>query len=197
MGNRRFNGIRIHRPHNSQAVEKNRACGIRCGRIIAYPPPDRLGRSAKLRYRFSTCYPQSHCPGDDTRLHLHLLSVIPIPPAKRWRTSPRRRWRNMTMWKPSALLADGPHRKPSGAHPAGDRAESGGLVIYTGQPDDAARAGKPLPCAGPADGGPLDPVNAALSGLLGVQAKMRPGRQHVLDAAYFARGRCDPVHHRA
>lgn len=34
---------------------------------------------------------------------------------------------------------------------------------------------------------PLDPVNAALSGLLGVQAKMRPGRQHVLDAAYFAR----------
>ncbi|CAM3314894.1 MULTISPECIES: pyruvate, water dikinase regulatory protein [Sphingomonas] len=34
---------------------------------------------------------------------------------------------------------------------------------------------------------PLDPVNAALSGLLGQQAKMRPGRQHVLDAAYFAR----------
>jgi len=34
---------------------------------------------------------------------------------------------------------------------------------------------------------PLDPVNDALSGLLGVQAKARPGRQHVLDAAYFAR----------
>jgi hypothetical protein len=34
---------------------------------------------------------------------------------------------------------------------------------------------------------PLDPVNDALSGMLGVQAKARPGRQHVLDAAYFAR----------
>ncbi|MBB4152552.1 hypothetical protein GGQ80_000428 [Sphingomonas jinjuensis] len=34
---------------------------------------------------------------------------------------------------------------------------------------------------------PLDIVNDALSGLLGQQAKARPGRQHVLDAAYFAR----------
>ncbi|MBN8809052.1 MAG: kinase/pyrophosphorylase [Sphingomonas sp.] len=34
---------------------------------------------------------------------------------------------------------------------------------------------------------PLDPVNDALSGLLGQQAKARPGRQHMLDAAYFAR----------
>jgi len=34
---------------------------------------------------------------------------------------------------------------------------------------------------------PLDPVNHALSGLLGQQAKARPGRQHALDAAYFAR----------
>jgi regulator of PEP synthase PpsR (kinase-PPPase family) len=34
---------------------------------------------------------------------------------------------------------------------------------------------------------PLDTVNDALSGLLGQEAKARPGRQHVLDAAYFAR----------
>ena len=34
---------------------------------------------------------------------------------------------------------------------------------------------------------PLDTVNDALSALLGQQAKARPGRQHVLDAAYFAR----------
>jgi regulator of PEP synthase PpsR (kinase-PPPase family) len=34
---------------------------------------------------------------------------------------------------------------------------------------------------------PLDPVNDALSGLLGQQAKARPGRQHVLDEAYFDR----------
>ncbi|MDE0878003.1 MAG: kinase/pyrophosphorylase [Sphingomonas bacterium] len=34
---------------------------------------------------------------------------------------------------------------------------------------------------------PLDSVNDALSDLLGQQANARPGRQHVLDAAYFAR----------
>ena len=34
---------------------------------------------------------------------------------------------------------------------------------------------------------PLDGVNAALSGLLGQAANARPGRQHILDAAYFAR----------
>jgi regulator of PEP synthase PpsR (kinase-PPPase family) len=34
---------------------------------------------------------------------------------------------------------------------------------------------------------PLDPVNHALSQLLGQEAKARPGRQHSLDAAYFAR----------
>ena len=33
----------------------------------------------------------------------------------------------------------------------------------------------------------LDPVTDALSGLLGQAAKARPGRQHILDAAYFAR----------
>ena len=40
---------------------------------------------------------------------------------------------------------------------------------------------------------PLDPVNDALSGLLGQQAKARPGRQHSLDAAYFAR--VDAIHY--
>ncbi|RZF65335.1 kinase/pyrophosphorylase [Sphingomonas populi] len=34
---------------------------------------------------------------------------------------------------------------------------------------------------------PLDGVTGALSSLLGQQAKARPGRQHMLDAAYFAR----------
>ena len=33
----------------------------------------------------------------------------------------------------------------------------------------------------------LDAVNEALEGLLGQRAKARPGRQHVMDAAYFAR----------
>ena len=35
--------------------------------------------------------------------------------------------------------------------------------------------------------GALDPVTDALSSLLGQTAKARPGRQHMLDAAYFAR----------
>jgi regulator of PEP synthase PpsR (kinase-PPPase family) len=39
---------------------------------------------------------------------------------------------------------------------------------------------------------PLDGVTDALSGLLGQQAKARPGRQHMLDAAYFAR--VDAIH---
>ncbi|HWK35986.1 pyruvate, water dikinase regulatory protein [Sphingomonas sp.] len=34
---------------------------------------------------------------------------------------------------------------------------------------------------------PLDGVNDALSAMLGQEAKARPGRQHILDAAYFAR----------
>jgi [pyruvate, water dikinase]-phosphate phosphotransferase / [pyruvate, water dikinase] kinase len=34
---------------------------------------------------------------------------------------------------------------------------------------------------------PLDSVTAALQSLLGQEAKARPGRQHMLDAAYFAR----------
>ena len=33
----------------------------------------------------------------------------------------------------------------------------------------------------------LDPVTHALSAILGQEAKGRPGRQHALDAAYFAR----------
>ncbi len=39
----------------------------------------------------------------------------------------------------------------------------------------------------------LDPVTDALQRLLGQEAKKRPGRQHVLDAAYFAR--VDAIHY--
>ncbi|WP_093666616.1 pyruvate, water dikinase regulatory protein [Sphingomonas gellani] len=34
---------------------------------------------------------------------------------------------------------------------------------------------------------PMDPLNDALTALFGKQGKAKPGRQHVLDAAYFAR----------
>ena len=67
-------------------------------------------------------------------------------------------------------------------------AQNPGLVVYTivnhetrHVLEDRCRAlGLPMVAA-------LDPITDALSGLLGQTAKARPGRQHALDAAYFAR----------
>jgi [pyruvate, water dikinase]-phosphate phosphotransferase / [pyruvate, water dikinase] kinase len=67
-------------------------------------------------------------------------------------------------------------------------AQNPGLVIFT-LVNAATRRILEARCAalGLPAVAPLDPVNDALSAMLGVQAKARPGRQHVLDAAYFAR----------
>ena len=67
-------------------------------------------------------------------------------------------------------------------------AQNPGLVIFT-LVNPATRRILEQRCAslGLPAVAPLDPVNDALSVLLGQQAKARPGRQHVLDAAYFAR----------
>jgi len=67
-------------------------------------------------------------------------------------------------------------------------AQNPGLVIYT-LVNAATRRALEQRCRslGLPMVAPLDPVNDALSDLLGQQAKARPGRQHVLDAAYFAR----------
>ncbi|HMT40435.1 MAG TPA: pyruvate, water dikinase regulatory protein [Sphingorhabdus sp.] len=69
-----------------------------------------------------------------------------------------------------------------------DVAANPGLVLFTlvnlamrQKLEDRCRAlGLPTVAA-------LDAVTDALSGILGQQAKARPGRQHALDAAYFAR----------
>jgi regulator of PEP synthase PpsR (kinase-PPPase family) len=67
-------------------------------------------------------------------------------------------------------------------------AQNPGLVLFTLVSSEMRRALETrcralgLPAVAP-----LDPVNDALSNLLGQQAKARPGRQHVLDAAYFQR----------
>jgi hypothetical protein len=67
-------------------------------------------------------------------------------------------------------------------------AQSPGLVIFTLVNSETRRvlegrcAALGLPAVAP-----LDPVSDALSALLGQTAKARPGRQHALDAAYFAR----------
>ena len=67
-------------------------------------------------------------------------------------------------------------------------AQNPGLVIFTLVNNDVRRTletrcrAMGLPAIAP-----LDPVSHALSNLLGQEAKARPGRQHTLDAAYFAR----------
>ncbi|MDN4629972.1 kinase/pyrophosphorylase [Sphingomonas sp. PsM26] len=63
-----------------------------------------------------------------------------------------------------------------------------GLVLFT-LVNSATRATLETRCRalGLPAVAPLDGVTGALSGLLGQAAKARPGRQHVLDAAYFAR----------
>ena len=67
-------------------------------------------------------------------------------------------------------------------------AQNPGLVIFT-LVNPQTRAALEMRCRalGLPTVAPLDPVNDALSALLGQVAKARPGRQHVLDAAYFAR----------
>ncbi|OWK29146.1 pyruvate, water dikinase regulatory protein [Sphingomonas mucosissima] len=67
-------------------------------------------------------------------------------------------------------------------------AQNPGLVIYT-LVNAATRDALEQRChsLGLPMVAPLDPVNDALSALLGQTAKNKPGRQHVLDAAYFAR----------
>ena len=67
-------------------------------------------------------------------------------------------------------------------------ARNPGLVLFT-LVNTATRAALEQRCRalGLPAVAPLDPVSDALSSLLGQTAKARPGRQHVLDAAYFAR----------
>ena len=67
-------------------------------------------------------------------------------------------------------------------------AQNPGLVVFT-LVNPATRRVLEERCAalGLPAVAPLDPVNEMLSAMLGQAAKARPGRQHVLDAAYFAR----------
>lgn len=69
-----------------------------------------------------------------------------------------------------------------------DIAQNPGLVLFT-LVNQGMRSALEAQCRalGLPAVAPLDPVTDALSGLLGQQAKARPGRQHVLDAAYFQR----------
>ncbi|NML07347.1 pyruvate, water dikinase regulatory protein [Sphingomonas sp. G-3-2-10] len=67
-------------------------------------------------------------------------------------------------------------------------AQNPGLVLFTlVNPDTRRTLESRCRAMGLPAIAPLDPVNHALSQLLGQEAKARPGRQHMLDAAYFAR----------
>jgi [pyruvate, water dikinase]-phosphate phosphotransferase / [pyruvate, water dikinase] kinase len=69
-----------------------------------------------------------------------------------------------------------------------DLAANPGLVLYTLVNDDTRRRlEERCRALGLPHVAPLDSVNAALEDRLGVEAKARPGRQHAMDDAYFAR----------
>jgi regulator of PEP synthase PpsR (kinase-PPPase family) len=69
-----------------------------------------------------------------------------------------------------------------------DLAANPGLVLYTLVNDETRRRLEDRCRAlGLPHVAPLDSVNAALEDRLGVEAKARPGRQHAMDEAYFAR----------
>ena len=67
-------------------------------------------------------------------------------------------------------------------------AQNPGLVLFTlVNADTRQRLEAACRALGIPAVAPLDPVTDALSDMLGKTAKARPGRQHVLDDAYFAR----------
>jgi regulator of PEP synthase PpsR (kinase-PPPase family) len=69
-----------------------------------------------------------------------------------------------------------------------DLAANPGLVLYTLVNDETRRRlEERCRALGLPHVAPLDSVNAALEDRLGVEAKARPGRQHAMDEAYFAR----------
>ena len=69
-----------------------------------------------------------------------------------------------------------------------DIAQNPGLVLYTiVNPPTRAKLEERCRALELTAVAALDPVTDALSSLLGQAAKARPGRQHMLDAAYFAR----------
>ena len=70
----------------------------------------------------------------------------------------------------------------------GEIAQNPGLVIFTlVNPEIRRTLEARCRAIGLPAVAPLDPVNHALSSMLGQEMKARPGRQHMLDAAYFAR----------
>ena len=74
-----------------------------------------------------------------------------------------------------------------------DLAANPGLVLYTLVNDDTRRRlEERCRALGLPHVAPLDPVTVALEDRLGEQAKGRPGRQHQMDEAYFAR--VDAIH---
>jgi [pyruvate, water dikinase]-phosphate phosphotransferase / [pyruvate, water dikinase] kinase len=75
-----------------------------------------------------------------------------------------------------------------------DLAANPGLVLYTLVNEETRRRlEERCRALGLPHVAPLDPVTFALEDRLGEQAKARPGRQHLMDEAYFAR--VDAIHY--
>lgn len=146
------------------------------------PIPGRLARASGCG---SACPHVFHRPVQLMRLHLHLLSDSTGETLENIAKAALAQYDDVDMQR---------HFWPmvrSEAHLERILAEisqNPGLVLYTlVNPEIRRTLESRCRAMGLPAVAPLDPVNHALSSLLGQEAKARPGRQHTLDAAYFAR----------
>jgi regulator of PEP synthase PpsR (kinase-PPPase family) len=120
------------------------------------------------------------------RIHLHLLSDSTGETLENIAKAALSQFEEVDVVQ--TFLADGAHRRRILHRMLVDIAAHPGLVLFTlvnlsirqKLEERCKTLGLPAVAA-------LDAVTDALSGILGQQAKARPGRQHALDAAYFAR----------
>jgi regulator of PEP synthase PpsR (kinase-PPPase family) len=165
-------------------------CEWRCGWNGSCPP---LGECGRLRYRLPACYPQAGPQSVilgrvivvEARLHLHLLSDSTGETLENIAKAALAQFDDVdTVRHFWPMVRTEAHLERI----LQEIAQNPGLVVFT-LVNAATRRILESRCRtlGLPAVAPLDPVNDALTSLLGKQAKARPGRQHVLDAAYFAR----------
>src|SRR3569623_534171 len=160
-------------PRFPQPVLGNQRWWRACGQIAAFPPPcPRLA----VRWSCASGYPDVvHSPVQLMRLHLHLLSDSTGETLENIAKAALAQYDDVETLR---------HFWPmvrSEAHLERILQEIA-LNSETRRTLESRCRAMGLPAIAP-----LDPVNHALSQLLGQEAKARPGRQHMLDAAYFAR----------
>jgi len=128
--------------------------------------------------------------GDMMRLHLHLLSDSTGETLETLAKSALSQFEEVEVVKHFWPMVRTEGHLSRVMH---DIASNPGLVLFTlASQDRRDQLERDCRAAGLPYVPVLDPVIAALSGLLGQAAKAKPGKQHILDAAYFAR--VDAIH---